>query len=134
MNSHDQKDLGLGTLAIHGGLAPDPSTGAVMPPIYATSTYAQSSPGVHQGFEYSRTHNPTRFAYERCVAALEGGTHGYAFASGLAATATVLDALDSTSVWIAGSSARKSSSSHEVMKSGRSSARWSSRSSSGACA
>jgi cystathionine gamma-lyase len=66
-----------------------------MTPIYATSTYVQSSPGVHQGFEYSRSHNPTRFAYERCVAALEGGTQGYAFASGLAATSTVLETLDS---------------------------------------
>lgn len=87
--------LALGTLAIHGGQSPDPSTGAVMPPIYATSTYAQSSPGVHQGFEYSRTHNPTRFAYERCVAALEGGSRGFAFASGMAATSTVLELLDS---------------------------------------
>ena len=94
-------DLALGTLAIHGGQSPDPSTGAVMPPIYATSTYAQSSPGVHQGFEYSRTHNPTRFAYERCVAALEGGTRGYAFASGMAATSTVLELLDSGSHVIA---------------------------------
>lgn len=91
----------LGTLAIHGGQAPDPSTGAVMPPIYATSTYAQASPGVHQGFEYSRTHNPTRFAYERCVAALEGGTRGFAFASGMAATSTVLELLDSGSHVIA---------------------------------
>ena len=90
-----------GTLAIHGGQAPDPSTGAVMPPIYATSTYAQASPGVHQGFEYSRTHNPTRFAYERCAAALEGGSRGYAFASGMAATATVLELLDSGSHVIA---------------------------------
>ena len=89
--------LALGTLAIHGGQSPDPSTGAVMPPIYATSTYAQSSPGVHQGFEYSRTHNPTRFAYERCVAALEGGSRGFAFASGMAATSTVLELLDSGS-------------------------------------
>ncbi|MDG2525631.1 cystathionine gamma-synthase [Stenotrophomonas sp. HITSZ_GD] len=87
--------LALATLAIHGGQAPDPSTGAVMPPIYATSTYAQSSPGEHQGFEYSRTHNPTRFAYERCVAALEGGTRGFAFASGMAATSTVIELLDS---------------------------------------
>ena len=86
---------GLGTLAIHAGQAPDPSTGAVMPPIYATSTYAQASPGVHQGFEYSRTHNPTRFAYERCVAGLEGGSRGFAFASGMAATATLLELLDS---------------------------------------
>lgn len=84
----------LSTLAVHGGQAPDPSTGAVMPPIYAVSTYAQSGPGVHQGFEYSRTQNPTRFAYERCVAALEGGTRGYAFASGMAATSTVLELLD----------------------------------------
>src|SRR6476619_263776 len=85
---------GLGTLAIHAGQSPDPSTGAVMPPIYATSTYAQSSPGEHQGFEYSRTHNPTRFAYERCIAGLEGGTRGFAFASGLAATSTLLELLD----------------------------------------
>ena len=91
----------LGTLAIHGGQSPDPSTGAVMPPIYATSTYAQSSPGVHQGFEYSRTHNPTRFAYERCVAALEGGSRGYAFASGMAASSTLLELLDSGSHVIA---------------------------------
>jgi cystathionine gamma-lyase len=88
---------GLGTLAIHGGQSPDPTTGAVMPPIYATSTYAQSSPGVHQGYEYSRTQNPTRFAYERCVAALEGGSRGFAFASGMAATSTVLELLDSGS-------------------------------------
>ncbi|MFT4178099.1 MAG: cystathionine gamma-synthase [Thermomonas sp.] len=91
----NNKHMGQGTLAIHGGQSPDPSTGAVMQPIYATSTYAQSSPGVHQGFEYSRTHNPTRFAYERCVASLEGGTRGYAFASGLAATSTLLELLDS---------------------------------------
>src|SRR5688572_12403663 len=92
---------GLGTLAIHAGQSPDPSTGAVMTPIYATSTYAQSSPGVHQGFEYSRSHNPTRFAYERCVAGLEGGRQGYAFASGLAATSTILEMLDSGSHVIA---------------------------------
>ena len=97
----DPSGLALGTLAIHGGQSPDPSTGAVMPPIYATSTYAQSSPGVHQGFEYSRTHNPTRFAYERCVAALEGGSRGFAFASGMAATSTVLELLDSGSHVIA---------------------------------
>jgi cystathionine gamma-lyase len=99
MNSSSKH--GLGTLAIHAGQSPDPSTGAVMTPIYATSTYAQKSPGEHQGFEYSRSHNPTRFAYERCVAALEGGTRGYAFASGLAATSTVLDILDSGSHVIA---------------------------------
>ena len=91
----DPKHSGLGTRAIHAGQSPDPSTGAVMTPIYATSTYVQASPGVHQGFEYSRSHNPTRFAYEGCVAALEGGTRGYAFASGLAATSTVLELLDS---------------------------------------
>ncbi|WP_329811398.1 cystathionine gamma-synthase [Stenotrophomonas sp. SMYL8] len=89
--------LALATLAIHGGQSPDPSTGAVMPPIYATSTYAQSSPGEHQGFEYSRTHNPTRFAYERCVASLEGGTRGFAFASGMAASSTVIELLDAGS-------------------------------------
>ena len=93
--SNDAARWGLGTRAIHGGQAPDPSTGAVMVPIYATSTYAQSSPGVHQGFEYSRSHNPTRFAWERCVASLEGGSRGYAFASGLAATSTILELLDS---------------------------------------
>jgi len=92
---------GLGTLAIHAGQAPDPSTGAVMPPIYATSTYVQSSPGEHQGFEYSRTHNPTRFAYERCVAGLEGGSRGFAFASGMAATSTLLELLDAGSHAIA---------------------------------
>lgn len=86
---------GMGTKAIHAGQSPDPTTGAVMMPIYATSTYAQASPGEHQGFEYSRSHNPTRFAYERCVAALESGSHGFAFASGLAATSTVLEMLDS---------------------------------------
>ena len=88
-------DWKLATLAIHGGQEVDPSTGAVMPPIYATSTYAQSSPGVHQGFEYSRSHNPTRYAWERGAAAMEGGSRGFAFASGLAATSTVLELLDS---------------------------------------
>jgi cystathionine gamma-lyase len=85
----------FGTLAIHAGQEPDAATGAIMTPIYATSTYVQQSPGVHKGFEYSRTHNPTRFAYERCVAALEKGSRGFAFASGLAATATILDTLES---------------------------------------
>lgn len=84
----------IGTRAIHAGQSPDPSTGAVMTPIYATSTYVQSSPGVHQGFEYSRSQNPTRMAYERCVADLEGGKAGFAFASGLAATSTLLELLD----------------------------------------
>ena len=87
--------LGFATRAIHAGQSPDPTTGAVVTPIYATSTYVQSSPGVHQGFEYSRSQNPTRFAYERCVADLEGGDAGFAFASGLAATSTVLELLDS---------------------------------------
>lgn len=96
-----QASLGLGTRAIHAGQHPDPSTGAIMTPIYATSTYVQSSPGVHKGYEYSRTQNPTRMAYERCVADLEGGTRGYAFASGLAAASTVLDLLDSGSHVIA---------------------------------
>jgi cystathionine gamma-lyase len=86
---------GFSTRAIHGGQSPDPATGAVMPPIYATSTYAQSSPGVHQGYEYSRTQNPTRMAYERCIADLEGGIRGFAFASGMATTATLLDLIDS---------------------------------------
>ncbi|MHB8570819.1 MAG: trans-sulfuration enzyme family protein [Metallibacterium sp.] len=93
--------LGLGTRAIHAGQSPDPSTGAIMTPIYATSTYVQRSPGKHQGYEYSRTHNPTRFAYERCVADLEGGVAGFAFASGLAAAGTVLELLDSGSHVIA---------------------------------
>jgi cystathionine gamma-lyase len=84
---------GFATRTIHAGQTPDPSTGAVMPPIYATSTYAQRSPGVHQGFEYSRTQNPTRFAYERCIADLEDGRRAFAFASGLAATATLLELL-----------------------------------------
>ena len=95
------KTHGLGTRAIHAGQSPDPSTGAIMTPIYATSTYVQSSPGVHQGYEYSRSQNPTRMAYERCIADLEGGRAGYAFASGLAAAATVLDLLDSGSHVIA---------------------------------
>jgi len=85
----------LATRAIHAGQQPDPSTGAIMTPIYATSTYVQKSPGVHQGWEYSRSHNPTRSAYEQCMADLESGSRGYAFASGMAATATVLELLDS---------------------------------------
>jgi cystathionine beta-lyase/cystathionine gamma-synthase len=85
---------GFATRCIHAGQAPDPSTGAIMPPISVSSTYVQDSPGVHKGYEYSRTQNPTRFAYERCVADLESGTHGFAFASGLAATATLLDLLE----------------------------------------
>jgi cystathionine beta-lyase/cystathionine gamma-synthase len=83
------------TRTIHAGQTPDPSTGAIMPPIYATSTYVQQSPGVHQGYEYSRSQNPTRAAFERCVANLESGSNGFAFASGMAATATILELLDS---------------------------------------
>ena len=82
------------TRTIHAGQKPDPSTGAIMPPIYATSTYVQQSPGVHQGYEYSRTQNPTRMAYERCIADLESGNHGFAFASGMAATGTILELVD----------------------------------------
>jgi cystathionine gamma-lyase len=95
-------DLRFDTRAIHGGQHPDPTTGAVMPPIYATSTYRQQSPGVHQGYEYGRTHNPTRQAYERAIASLEGGVQGYAFSSGLAAMATILDTLDAGSHIVAG--------------------------------
>jgi cystathionine gamma-lyase len=84
----------IATRAIHAGQQPDPSTGAIMTPIYASSTYVQSSPGEHQGWEYSRSHNPTRSAYEQCIANLEGGSRGFAFASGMAATATVLELLD----------------------------------------
>jgi cystathionine gamma-lyase len=85
------------TRAIHAGQEPDPSTGAIMTPIYATSTYVQESPGKHKGYDYARSINPTRLAYERCIADLESGTRGWAFASGLAAMATSLDALDSGS-------------------------------------
>jgi cystathionine gamma-lyase len=85
------------TRTIHAGQEPDPTTGAIMPPIYATSTYVQESPGVHKGYEYSRTQNPTRMAYERCIADLESGAHGFAFASGMAATGTILELVDSGS-------------------------------------
>jgi cystathionine gamma-lyase len=94
MASHDDPTLGFGTRAIHAGQAPDPTTGAVMTPIYYTSTYAQQAPGVHKGFEYSRTHNLTRFALEANLASLEGGTGGLCFASGLAATSTLLQLFD----------------------------------------
>jgi cystathionine beta-lyase/cystathionine gamma-synthase len=92
MDAKDKKHFD--TRAIHAGQAADPTTGAVMTPIYATSTYRQSAPGVHQGFEYSRTQNPTRFAYENCIASLESGQRGFAFASGMAAINTVIDLLD----------------------------------------
>lgn len=91
----ENKQLKFATLAIHGGQSPEPATGAVMPPIFTSSTYIQESPGVHQGFEYSRSQNPTRFAWERAVASLEGGEHGFAFASGMAATSTIMELLDS---------------------------------------
>lgn len=96
MAGNDKKH-GFATRTIHAGQTPDPSTGAIMPPIYATSTYVQSSPGVHQGYEYSRTQNPTRMAYERCIADLESGSSGFAFASGMAATGTILELIDSGS-------------------------------------
>jgi cystathionine gamma-lyase len=88
--SHDK----LATRVIHAGQAPDPSNGAIMTPIYATSTYVQSSPGDHQGYEYSRTHNPTRKAWEACIADLEGGVAGFAFASGMAAVDTLMHLLE----------------------------------------
>ena len=92
----------LSTRVIHAGQSPDPSTGAIMPPIYATSTYVQESPGVHKGLDYGRSHNPTRWALERCVADLESGAQAFAFASGLAAIATVLELADAGSHIIAG--------------------------------
>lgn len=92
---HDYREFGFGTRAIHAGQEPDPSTGAIMTPIYQTSTYVQTSPGEHTGYEYSRTQNPTRHALEDCVASLEGGAHGIAFGSGCAATTTILHMLDS---------------------------------------
>ncbi|MBA1157949.1 cystathionine gamma-synthase [Microvirga mediterraneensis] len=89
-----RNQLDFATRCIHAGQSPDPTTGAVMMPIYATSTFAQESPGVHKGFEYARSQNPTRMAFERCIADLEGGNAAFAFSSGLAASATVLDMLD----------------------------------------
>src|SRR5678815_5737871 len=91
------KSYDIATRAIHAGQAPDPSTGAIMPPIYATSTYVQESPGKHKGYDYARSINPTRLAYERCIADLESGTRGFAFASGLAAMSTALEVLESGS-------------------------------------
>jgi cystathionine gamma-lyase len=93
---------GFSTRAIHAGQKPDPTTGAIMTPIYATATYVQASPGTHKGFVYGRTHNPTRAALEACLADLEGATAGFAFASGSAATATVLDLLDTGAHIVAG--------------------------------
>jgi cystathionine gamma-lyase len=93
---------GFDTRVIHAGQAPDPSTGAIMPPIYATSTFVQDSPGVHKGLDYGRSHNPTRWALERCVADLESGVQAYAFASGMAAIATILEVLDHGAHVVAG--------------------------------
>jgi cystathionine gamma-lyase len=98
----DRNKRRLATRVIHGGQAPDPATGAVMPPIYATSTFAQESPGVHKGLDYGRSHNPTRWALERCVADIESGGAAYAFASGLAAIAAVLELLPAGSHIVAG--------------------------------
>ena len=97
-----QKSFGFETRAIHAGQEPDPTTGAIMTPVYLTSTYVQSSPGVHRGYEYSRTHNPTRKAYENCMANLEGGKFGFAFASGCAASTTILHMLKAGDHVIAG--------------------------------
>lgn len=101
-HSSPHTELGFGTRVIHAGQSPDPSTGAIMPPIYANSTYVQDSPGVHKGLDYGRSHNPTRWALERCVADLEGGAQAFAFASGLAAIATVLELLEAGAHVIAG--------------------------------
>ena len=95
MGKHDWNKTGFATRAIHAGQEPDPLTGAVMVPIYQTSTFAQQSPGLHTGYEYARTDNPTRTAYQECVAALENGKHALAFASGLATTDTLLHVLNS---------------------------------------
>src|SRR2546428_5304696 len=92
-----KKQHEFATRAIHAGQEPDPSTGAIITPIYATSTYVQESPGKHKGFDFARSINPTQLAYEKCIAAMESGTRGWAFASGLPAIATALDALDSGS-------------------------------------
>jgi len=97
----DDHSAGFSTRAIHAGQSPDPVTGAVMPPIYATSTYKQRSPGDHTGFEYARTQNPTRMAFERCIADLESGAQAWGFASGLAAMATVLELLPASSHMVA---------------------------------
>lgn len=93
MKKTSSEKQNIATRVIHAGQSPDPTTGAVMTPIYATSTYVQESPGKHKGYEYSRTRNPTRDAYEKCIADLESGTRGFAFASGMAATATTLELL-----------------------------------------
>lgn len=98
----DKPAAHFATRVIHAGQSPDPSTGAIMPPIYATSTFVQQSPGVHKGLDYGRSHNPTRWALERCVADLEGGAQAFAFASGMAAIATTLELADAGAHIIAG--------------------------------
>ena len=101
MTDSKKKDA-LATRVIHAGQQPDPATGAIMTPIFASSTYVQRSPGDHKGWEYSRSHNPTRDAYEKCLANIEGGIRGFAFASGMAATSTILELLDSGDHVVAG--------------------------------
>ena len=101
MTDSGKKDA-LATRVIHAGQQPDPATGAIMTPIFASSTYVQRSPGDHKGWEYSRSHNPTRDAYEKCLANIEGGIRGFAFASGMAATSTILELLDSGDHVVAG--------------------------------
>src|SRR6201998_840876 len=90
----DSKDRGFATKAVHAGQRPDPTTGAIMTPVYLTSTYVQEAPAVHKGFDYARTVHPTRLALEANIAALEGGAHGLCFASGMAATSTIIEMLD----------------------------------------
>ncbi len=102
MNKMDNKELGFATRAIHAGQSPDPTTGAIMTPVYLTSTYVQESPGVHKGWEYSRTHNPTRKAFENCLASLENGKFGFAFSSGCAAATTIMHFLKNGDHVIAG--------------------------------
>lgn len=102
MSQDSKAPRGFATRVIHAGQAPDPSTGALMPPIYANSTYLQDSPGVHKGLDYGRSHNPTRWALERCVADLEGGSKAFAFASGLAAISATLELLDAGSHIVSG--------------------------------
>ncbi len=102
MSDWSEKEFGFETRSIHAGQEPDPTTGAIMTPVYLTSTYVQESPGRHKGYEYSRSHNPTRKAYEACLANLEQGKHGFAFASGCAAMTTILHMLSSGDHIIAG--------------------------------
>src|SRR6266699_331895 len=101
MRMTKSNQLHFATRCIHAGQEPDPTTGAVMMPIYTTSTYVQQSPGVHKGYDYARTKNPTRMAFERCIADLEGGSAAFAFASGLAAISTTLECLEQGSHIIA---------------------------------